>query len=191
MSSRMKSQKLLLNLGGKKIVEHVISVASRFSWSKVTAVIGEPREEMERLFSRYDFSCIYNEKPQRGQSSSVRLGLSEMPCNLDGYLFLLGDQPLIKYDLIDRMLKIFDLAEDNKKIVVPYCKDEPRSPILFGTGWFFELMSTKGDKGGRQIGRNNPGNVIALQWDDPAYFLDVDTMDDYNMVCEKYNTIND
>ena len=114
-----------------------------------------------------------------------------MPSDLDGYLFLLGDQPLVKYGLIDRMLKIFDLAEDSKKIVAPFCNGEPRSPILFGSSWRLELMRTEGDKGGRQIIRKNPENVIALQWDDLTSFMDVDTMDDYLMVYEKYNMMKD
>lgn len=184
-SVRMGRPKLLLPLQGQPLLEHTLQTAAAFSWGGRVAVIGEPREFLEPLCQSYGFATVYNAEPERGQGHSLRLGIKTLTPEIKGLIFLPGDQPLVSGELLNILVGRFIAADNYKTIVVPCHDGHNCSPALFGCGWFDDLSQIEGDRGGREIIRENPEVVKNLGWPDYRDFLDVDTEADYENICKE------
>ncbi|MCR4441429.1 MAG: nucleotidyltransferase family protein [Peptococcaceae bacterium] len=185
-AARMGGPKLLLELGDDTLLGHVLKTAACFDWSGRVVVTGEPRGPLEEVCKKYGFPFVHNPDPGAGQSSSLRLGLSRLPAGLDGVLFLLGDQPLVGVDLVEAMIREFGRSGKEEGIVVPFHGGEARSPVLFASRWREALSRLEGDRGGRQLIKENPRAVISLPWNDSRPFLDIDRWEDYEKVLREW-----
>lgn len=185
-AARMGQQKLLLPLGDRPILAHVLAAAGQVVWSDCVAVIGEPRQELASLCNEYRIRSVYNTARLTGQASSIRTGLKHISEQLDGIFFIPGDQPFLCRQLLQAMIERFMLAADAKSMVVPCHQGERYSPVLFGAGWRPALLKLKGDIGGRTIIRDNACRVQPVDWPDTRTFLDADTCDEYLKICEYY-----
>ena len=179
MAVRMGRQKLLLPLAGKPMLAHVLEVVAAAPFASRVVVIGEPQEALAALCREQGIPSVFNEKRQSGQASSVRLGLSELPGDLDGVVFFQGDQPLLTESLVKRMLEAFHQLRDSKAILVPMHAGVLRSPILFGADWLEELALLKEDCGGKELVRRYPEYVRTLPWAEHFVFEDADTWEEY------------
>lgn len=185
MARRMGRQKLLLPLGGQPLLAHVLQTATAFAWADCIAVIGEPEAELAALCRQYSIRAVVNPERETGQASSLRLALNHLSNELDGILFLLGDQPFVSPLLLQAMTERFAELADNRYIVVPYCQDRRRNPVLFGTFWRSRLAELEGDRGGRELIEKNPEWVSRVVWEEDQSFWDADTREDYELLCEK------
>ena len=183
LARRMGEQKLLLPFGGKPLVAHVLATAAALPFAAVIAVIGEPRLELEKVCQQYGIPSIYNSQAHEGQSTSLKLGLSQLPRDLDGFIFLQGDQPLMAGGLLQRLMDRFQDHPDG--IIVPSYHGEYRSPALFGARWREKLAEISGDRGGRSVIMNHLEAVIPVEWDEEESFWDVDTGDDYDRLVRR------
>ena len=183
MAKRMGQQKLLLPLGEKPLLAHVLQTVSALSWEDCVAVIGEPEAELTALCRQYSIRTVANPDRETGQSSSVRLALRNLSTELDGILFLLGDQPFLSPLLLQVLAERFSELADNRYIVVPYCQGRRRNPVLFGSFWRSQLAALQGDRGGRELIEKNPQWVSRVVWEEEQSFLDADTWEDYELLC--------
>ena len=190
MAVRMGRQKLLLPLDGKPMLAHVLEVVAEVPFASRIVVIGEPREPLAALCQEQGLPSVFNEKRQSGQASSIGLGLAELEDDLDGVLFLQGDQPLITKSLLKRMLDAFGQLHDSKAILVPMHAGVMRSPILFGAHWLKELALLKEDCGGKELVRRYPEHVKTLAWAEPFVFEDADTWEEYLRLQQLLQTPN-
>ena len=179
---RMGRQKLLLPLGGRPLLDYVLSAVAALPLADAVAVIGEPQDELADLCYRHGIRSVYNQARETGQASSIRLGLKTIAPNLDGILFLTGDQPFLPAELLDRLLQRFTELDDSRCIVLPGSSGENRSPVLFGAYWYLNLRALTGDGGGRSIVRRWPQHVHRVEWDDKSAFWDADTWDEYQQL---------
>src|SRR5262249_39601450 len=74
--SRMGSNKLLLEVSEQALVRHVISAASDGGCHVINAVYAD---EAVREAIGGAATCVRNPDPDRGQSSSLRVGLQSLP----------------------------------------------------------------------------------------------------------------
>lgn len=127
-----------------------------------TAVVSWDRDILQAARER-GFLPVENSQPEAGVSRSIRLGLEALgPC--PGALFLVGDQPCLRRETVERILEA-GLARP-EQIVSPVRPDgRPGNPCLFPARFFPELMALQGDQGGRAVIRAHPREV---------YFLPVD-----------------
>lgn len=181
-AKRMGQQKLLLPLAGQPLLSHVLKAVRSVLWADCIAVIGEPEAELTALCQAEDIHSIYNAKRQQGQSTSVTLALRQLTQDLDGIMFLLGDQPLISPALLEVLIAQFMQAASNKAIIVPCYQGQRYSPVLFGDFWRPALAALTGDTGGRQIIRANPGQIVEVSWPDKSTFYDADTWEEYQKI---------
>jgi len=186
-ASRMGKQKLLLPLGEKPILMHVISTAMSTGFADCITVIGEPKDKLAKLCTQLHSDWVYNSERHTGQASSIVLGLNKLQLDLDGFLFLLGDQPLITQSLLQAIVDSFASMGSNKSIIVPRHKGQLYSPVLFGSWWRPHLAALSGDCGGRSLIRENPRYVIPVEWPDGNPFYDADSWEDYQSLCRLWS----
>ena len=98
--------------------------------------------------------------------------------DIDGVLFLLGDQPFIKSNVINEIIDKFHRM-DRASIIVPRYEGKRGNPVLFHLKWRNDLMSLTGDQGARSIFIKNHDEVGYIDFDNKVYNVDIDTKEDY------------
>lgn len=179
-SIRFGRSKQLLKLRDKYLIEWVVDAALDSCLKAVQLVLGhDHRIILQALGAKIEhpkLTVIINPDYRKGQSTSLKAGLSRVRKNFGAVMFLLGDQPMITADFIDRMLVQFEQSE--KDICVPVYKAQRGNPVVFRSSIFENLLKVRGDIGARDIIRKNPDRTLFLEIDDPLSFLDIDTVED-------------
>jgi molybdenum cofactor cytidylyltransferase len=176
-SVRFGQPKQLIWLGDKYLVEWVLDAALTSRLHTVVLVLGHEQETiLQALGSKTDLpgvKVVINPNYHDGQSTSLKTGLFSVRQNFESVMFLLGDQPMIKTDIIDHMLDQFRQSE--KDLCVPVYKNKRGNPTIFRKPLYDELMQLGGDIGARDIIRKNLDRTHFLEIDDPLCFFDIDT----------------
>ncbi|HEY4026921.1 MAG TPA: nucleotidyltransferase family protein [Candidatus Dormibacteraeota bacterium] len=174
-ASRMGRNKLLLEVGDRPLIRHVIEAASDGGCHVINAVYAD---EAVRESIASDANCVLNPDPQRGQSSSLRVGLQSLPEEIAGALVMLGDQPLVGSRTVSLLLRAWRREGARPAVAASYGdRGSWRPPVLLDRSLWPEVMSLNGDAGARQLFDNRPELLDTV----PAAGRpdDVDTPDDY------------
>lgn len=193
-STRFGKPKQLLDWKGKPFVRQVAETALRAGLWPVIVVTGAEAEAVEKAVNDLDVKIVRNENWQSGQASSIVAGIQAItPSALSGTsskskgsgggwegvggcFFLLADQPQIGTGVIQALKEVH--AQRLPSILAPLVLEERRAnPVLFDRVTFPDLLSLRGDVGGRAI--FGKYKVEYLPWHDDALLLDVDTPEDY------------
>jgi len=180
MSLRFGQPKQLLELGGKYLLEWVLDAALASRLAKVVLVLGcEHQKILQTLGAKTGLprlQIVINRRYQAGQSRSLQAGLSSVQNEFDSVMFLLGDQPRLQSGTIDHLLDSFWNSEQS--VCVPVCRGRRANPTIFSRTLYRKLMAIEGDIGARNIILENPGQVLAVEVDDPLEFVDIDSQED-------------
>jgi len=90
---------------------------------------------------------------------------------------LLGDQPFVSADVIDRLIKAF--TSTRSAIVRPVVDGRPTTPTLMSASLFGEIARQRGDVGGREIVERHADDVRLVPVAEPRLAVDVDHAEDY------------
>lgn len=175
LSTRMGTDKLLLDYHGCPMAEHILkNISANIAWFGQVLVVGR-RAETQALAQRYGFTYIHNPEPERGMGRSLALGvLAAEDCG--GFLFALSDMPDLKGGTLHTLCEHF--AKDPARIAVPVYGGRRGNPVLFPTRLRTELVALDGDRGGRDILRREQQALARVQVYDPGILRDIDTKDD-------------
>jgi molybdenum cofactor cytidylyltransferase len=174
----MGKQKLLLPLAGKPVLQWVLEAAVTSDVAEVICVVRNLKLLPGRIsVGEEKLLWLVNHQAHRGQSTSVIAGLWAIDPRSEGALFMVGDQPLIRSELINALIKRF--TESTALIVAPTCRGETRNPVLFRRAIFPELLELSGDRGGRALIARHAERTELVEWHDELSFLDLDIREDY------------
>ncbi|EPB8183939.1 nucleotidyltransferase family protein [Clostridium perfringens] len=179
---RMGGNKLLLDFCGKPLVEWVIKNVSSIGFNEVVLVYRD--NKVKEIAQKYGISTIYNKRANYGQSESIKIALKKSSDLSHGYMFFTGDQPLLKREIIRKMIQTFN---ENGGIVIPRVNGQNKSPTIFSSYFKDELMDLKGDIGGRPIIKNNLDKVSFVNFHSDIEFFDIDTKEELEYLRRKYN----
>ena len=179
----MGEPKLFLPLGGKPVLQWVLESALASNLDEIICVardLAPVRRQIkladERLF------WLLNYGADGGESTSLIAGLWATSPESDGCMFLLGDQPLIRKELINSLIEKFD--QSSALIVAPKYKGQARNPVLFRRELFPDLLKLTGDRGGRALLEKHRNKTMLIEWKDEAPFLDIDGAENYERLKE-------
>ena len=174
-SRRMNKDKLLLPVEGVPLVERVIRSAAESQLNSCILVYRE--EKVMAIGKRYGLQTAYNEYAQEGQSASVKLGVIHAPEEINGYLFLVGDQPYMNARTINRMIECHHEQPD--MILAASYGGQRGNPVLFPAFFRKALLELTGDCGGRRVMDVMPDKVAEIEFDDTLAGIDIDTPESY------------
>ncbi|NMC56734.1 MAG: nucleotidyltransferase family protein [Eubacteriaceae bacterium] len=173
-SSRANTNKLLLELNSKTVIENCINSFYDIC-SNIIVVGGFRIDELKPVLKHYNkVNLVFNPFYDSGMFSSVKQGL--MHANAEKIFITPGDFPLIKQETLYKMLLI------KADIVIPSYNGKYGHPVLLSDRYTCEIMSGK-YLNLRDFIQNNPNTVIDT--DDIGVLYDIDTMDDYEYVKNK------
>ncbi len=94
LSTRFGRNKLLEPIGSSTMIEHVVSESLRSKASQVIVVCGHEADRIKRQLKGYRCEFVFNGDYTRGQSFSVRKGLTKVKKPADAVIVLPGDVAL-------------------------------------------------------------------------------------------------
>ncbi|WP_018996796.1 nucleotidyltransferase family protein [Hirschia maritima] len=174
LSTRFENgDKLLANLNGKLVLEHVIETFSRVNARKLV-VIGVEQNDRQYLFENTDWEVLKNTLPELGQGSSVALAINHL--NQDNplkVLVCLADMPFIPVEHYQKLL-----ASPVAASTVTFTKSENYvgPPALFPESSLSFLGNLSGDEGARKT--LPPETHIQFIELENHQVLDIDTIED-------------
>ena len=178
-SRRMDKPKQLLPLGKTTILEQTIDNYLNSEVHDVVVVLGYRAEEIVSLITKRPVRVAVNSAYREGMSTSIVAGLSLISDNAQGIMFALADQPFVDSQTINRLVESFGACD--KSIIVPTYQGRRGHPVIFSIKYKEELLSLKGDIGGREIIHRHPGVVLEVAVNCEGICVDIDTVDTYNL----------
>lgn len=176
MSTRFGRLKQLLEIGGSTILSMVIDATLRSDLDKVVLVLGHEADSItaslgERLLNTRILTAV-NHRYREGMSTSLQRGLMEIRDEFPSIMVLMGDQPLLGHEVINLVLEKF--RSTDKDICVPVYRGTRGLPICFTERFYNDIHAVKGDRGAREVIKNNPSDVCNIEMEDPDPFMDID-----------------
>jgi molybdenum cofactor cytidylyltransferase len=171
-ATRFGADKLLAELDGRPMLQHVLDLAATTGLRPVAIVVGRDAAAIEAACTWRNEIRIVNGRPDEGISGSVRLGLARLEeAAARRALVLLGDQPRLTANQVKRLLAApLDAA---RPIVVPRFDGVPGSPVLLERAAWPLARDLTGDRGMSQLFASRPEMVryVDIEGTNP----DVDT----------------
>jgi len=184
-SSRMGRAKQLLSLGESTVLAQTLTLVQSAALHEIVLVLGASAEAIRRqLPSPQELKIVVNQAYQQGMASSLRAGLSAVDPNSDAALIVLGDQPFIRSQTIDRIIE--EYRRSRAQIVIPVHQGRRGNPVLLDRSVFAEVMALEGDIGSRAVFANHLNGIAKVEVEDVGILLDLDEPGDYERLKAKY-----
>jgi len=160
-ASRFGSPKLLARLGGRPVLQRVLDTLAGAHLGEVIVVLGDAAEAVEQGIAWHGERRVRNPRPGDGLASSLRLGLSAVSPTMASALIVLGDQPLLRPDVVDALLAAGP-RQAAIAIVPAYADDGGANPVLLLRQGFGLVDPLQGDQGlGAELARHS-GSVLRV-----------------------------
>jgi CTP:molybdopterin cytidylyltransferase MocA len=175
--------KALLRKDGHTLLQRFSNAIQGFNLSEYIVVTGFHAEAIEseikklNTFLVHPIKAIKNPFPERGQGSSVRLGLESLQKEFDVLVVALSDQPQIGAEEVQELLDAFIKRESYEEIILPMVGGKRGNPVLFSQKAASEILAIPGMVC-REYMNANADQVRAMLTSNPAFLMDVDTPED-------------
>ena len=174
--------KALLELGGVPLIVRQLVALSGAGVDEVVVVLGHHADAIEAVIAAFPITIERNSEPDRGQASSVRIGLQALSPKLDAVMVALADQPLIAEADIVALIGAFKKRGD-AAMVVPRVRGTtgealPGNPVIFDATLRDEWLGGDANAACRQWRETHPERVRWFDTDNAHYRIDIDTAED-------------
>lgn len=177
-SRRMGTQKLLLPLGKKTMIETVVDQVLSSEIEHVLVVLGPNPEKVKEALAQKPVKFCHNQKHEEGMLSSVICGIRSLPEGAEAALIYLGDQPGISPEVTNRVLEAYD--DELYGIVIPVHNHRRGHPLLVDMKYRREIEKLDLEQGLRALRHQFPEDVLEVEVDEPGILVDIDTREDYS-----------
>lgn len=193
-SSRMGEDrhKLLLPLGKRPVITHVLDAILASQARPVLLVLGHRSAELRAVLAPYlthpEVHPIDNPHYLQGLSTSLHAGLTALTHQVpdcDSTLIILADQPLLSTAILDTLIQARHTT--HSRIIAPLYQGQRGNPVLFERGLFPELLEVQGDEGGRGVLTRHRAEISTIEVGSPHASYDVDTWDAYEAVVKEWH----
>ncbi|TAK92798.1 MAG: nucleotidyltransferase family protein [Verrucomicrobia bacterium] len=176
-SERMGTQKLLLPLGGKPVIARIVDELRQSSHDRIVVVVGRDGEKVRHALAGRDVTFATNPDFNGDMLSSIRCGLRATLPDCEAALIVLGDQPNLTAQLVEKLTRAF--ADMPGKIIVPANGGHRGHPLLIPTRLAAELLTGYEKTGLRGLLDAHAAEVCRIEVADSALLEDMDTPEDY------------
>lgn len=178
-STRMKENKLLLKVDGETLIERVVNAAVRSKADEVVVVLGYEAEKIRERIARLKCKIVVNERYEKGQSESVKAGLSGISGNSEAVMVLPADVALIDAQSINIVLA--EYAKSRSPIVIASYRNQSGHPILLDRTLFPEISEIDEDTFGlKAVINRHRADVKYVDVGTENVLIDIDTQEEFN-----------
>jgi molybdenum cofactor cytidylyltransferase len=187
-STRMGRDKALLpwppsagmGASGQTFLSAAIRALSPFN-DMVIVVAGKNQEELAPLVYAAGESLVVNPAPERGQFSSLQVGLHEvLNRGRDAAMITLVDRPPVSAATLRKLFAAFeDAALREMWAVVPEHEGKHGHPVLVGREMIEAFLRAPATATAREVEHQNQERIEYVSVDDPLVATNIDTPQDY------------
>ena len=168
LGTRMGGDKLTKRFGDGTILDAALAACASFP----TLVVASPALRLDVLAP--NVRVVVNDEPERGMAHSLRLANANVSAD-DAIAVLLGDKPLVRADLVARM--IGELGEND--VVYPVRDGKPGHPVVFSPFARALIIALRDGDTIHLVRDHEMLTRRAVEIDDEGAYVDVDTEEDY------------
>jgi len=179
-SRRMGTQKLLLEVHGKLMIELVID-SFRGTADEIVVVLGHKPEALIPTLERLGVNWAVNHNYTEGMVTSIKEGLKQLT-HCDAVFVALGDQPIIRKDFLRKAIETWQAGA---KIVCPIVNGKKGHPVLFDKTLFAEILALERDQFLRNVIHGHKSSLSTIDSGDWA-ITDIDTPESLEAFKKKF-----
>ncbi|MDD3374914.1 MAG: nucleotidyltransferase family protein [Candidatus Omnitrophica bacterium] len=158
LSSRFGSPKALASLNGQTVIEHLLHNLVLSCLDEIIIVLGAEAERIEPYILKHKKAkVVYNKDYNFGQTSSFQVGLQSLDKNVNGFMLLPVDYPLVRSETIDFLISKF--LKDSEKITIPVFENKKGHPPIFPVSLKNEFLLLSADKGLNAVAHRYPEKI--------------------------------
>ncbi|MDD4465351.1 MAG: nucleotidyltransferase family protein [Dehalococcoidales bacterium] len=184
MARRMGSLKQLLPLGYSTIMGITLDNVMASNAEEVIVVVGAMAEKTSEIAKMVKAEVVNNPDYMRGMSTSLRQGLGRAGHDCQLFMIALADQPLTETKTYNLLLR--EAGASSKGITIPVYHGQQGNPIVFKRRYLWDLLSLKGDVGGRELLLHFPEDILKVEVNDPGVLTNINTPADYELLKLQY-----
>jgi molybdenum cofactor cytidylyltransferase len=178
-STRMGEPKQLLPWKSTTLLNHCLNEVVQAKVHQTFVVLGAYHQKIQATINQTDIQCIVNKNWKTGMGSSIALAAQALKNkDIDGLLIVLADQPFVKTNYLDILLKEF--RPKNKQIIATDYTNTIGVPVIFDKHYFEELSLLKEKQGAKKLIHQYTQNVIKIIPD--FKHQDIDTPEVYRQL---------
>ena len=172
--SRFGGDKLMAKMpDGRSLIEHSLSSYLALGLP-ITCVVRSQDHALRRHLQNYPIFVLPITNANQGLSTTLIAGL-EHCADFSGWIIGLGDMPMIKTDTLINLADTLDNGSEKTIVVLKNAQGKQGNPVGFSHHFYQHLVNLKGDRGARQLIRNQVDSVSVITTSDLGIFVDVDT----------------
>ena len=179
-SQRLGPPKQLLPFRGTTMLGWVVTQAERATGlDELIVVLGRAADEIREQVDFGAARVVENPVFTEGCASSYKAGLAALNPKSQAMMIILGDQPGILPEVIDRLAEEWRRTES----LIALCSYNGRKghPMLFAQPMFEQLATLHGDKAAWKLVDANAALVQEVQFDLP-FPDDINTAEDFERI---------
>ncbi len=178
LSTRMGSPKMLLDWQGSTVLETVLKTVTESPIDDVILVYGAWKNEILKITGKFPIQPVYNPDFSNGSMLvSLQTGLSHIHEPSDGFMVILGDQPMLSKTVIEKVM--LDFRSTGKMLVLPSFNYRRGHPWLINISLKNEILGIEEPRTLRDFLKNHETEIFYSVVDDPTILADLDTPEDY------------
>jgi molybdenum cofactor cytidylyltransferase len=152
----------------------------------VLVVVGKNEPELAPIVYANGASLVTNPDPNRGQFSSLQIGLREiLNRGRDAAIITLIDRPPVKPETVQALRDAFENAPQNIWAVVPEYSGKHGHPYVAGREMIERFLREPPAGNARDIEHRNQEHISYLTVSDPFATLNINTPEDYSSLLAK------
>jgi molybdenum cofactor cytidylyltransferase len=187
-SQRFGEPKQLLPFADTTLIGWVFARAQLAgSLDEVVVVLGRSADEIRQRVDFGTAKVVENPVFTEGCASSYRAGIAALDSQSEAIMIILGDQPGITPEIINRLADEWRASE----APIALCSYQGRKghPMIFARSLFDQLESLHGDKAAWKLVDANGDSVLDVDLALP-FPEDINTPDDFERVVSAQRTAN-
>ncbi len=184
-STRMGRPKALMDFDGKTCLD--LALESIRGLGTPVVVLGADRDEIQARVPLGSVQIALNEDFERGETSSIKIGLACLAPAAAAFLLRPVDFPLVSAEEVSLVIGAFLRNEDpNKTVFVPAYGMRRGFPVLFQRELAGEFMALPDDAPPRAVMGGRTQRICHVECGRAYVLMDMDTPEDYRRCLEAY-----
>jgi molybdenum cofactor cytidylyltransferase len=189
-STRMGRPKLILPLGNRTIIEHVVTALRAGGADQVLVVCGPHVQELEPLARTAGADVLVLSAPTPDMRSTVEFGLADLenrfrPEPEDAWFLAPADHPALESGIV-RTLRDEFARDAARSILVPTHAGKRGHPALIAWRHVTAIRTLPPDQGINSFFRTQ--SVTEISVPTPEILADLDTPEDYERLKQQWRT---
>jgi len=181
-SSRMgEKNKLLLDYDGRPMIQNAIDALSVKKIDRIIVITGHDHKAISELLQDQEVEIVYNPLYLEGMVTSIQAGLKALDSQVNEFLIMLGDMPLIKsihiVDLIEFGNGIY--PKSKPYILRPTWQEQKGHPVIFSSHFIDPILACDNKHSLQSVIKMSKERFFEYRNEDEAFYRDIDTLIEY------------